>query len=332
MTLADRARGCLWGLAVGDALGMPTQSMSREQIRSRWGMITGFVDGPDDQPIAPRRPAGSITDDTEQAVLLARCLIEGNGTIDPQVWADRLADWQERMVEAGSADLLGPSTRAAIAAIRAGTPVAQAGRDGTTNGAAMRIAPVGISVAIGDGVTRLVAKVDEASSPTHHTGVALAGAAAVAAAISAGIGGSTLDYAIDRARAAAALGGRRGRWVAAADIAARIGWAVQLCAGRGVAAMRDIYTLVGTGLASTESVPAAFGVLAAVPEDPWQACRMAASLGGDTDTIAAMTGAIAGAVHGLGALPAAAIEQVRRVNALDLDSLAEELLLLRART
>ena len=64
-----------------------------------------------------------------------------------------------------------------------------------------------------------------------------------------------------------------------------------------------IYTLVGTSLATQESVPAAFAVLAAEPADPWQACLLAASLGGDCDTIAAMAGAIAGACHGVTAFP-----------------------------
>ena len=54
-------------------------------------------------------------------------------------------------------------------------------------------------------------------------------------------------------------------------------------------------------------MPAAFAVLAAVPDDPWQACLLAASLGGDCDTIAAMAGAVAGACHGVDAFPAAAI-------------------------
>ncbi|MST34049.1 ADP-ribosylglycohydrolase family protein, partial [Acidimicrobiaceae bacterium USS-CC1] len=88
---------------------------------------------------------------------------------------------------------------------------------------------------------------------------------------------------------------------------------------------------VGTSLAVEESVPAAFGVLAAVPDDPWLACRVAASLGGDTDTIAAMVGAVAGAALGVDALPAHARETVAAVNGLDLGPLAEGLLALRAR-
>jgi ADP-ribosylglycohydrolase len=96
--------------------------------------------------------------------------------------------------------------------------------------------------------------------------------------------------------------------VAGADVAARIQWAASLVAGLDEnAAAELIYTLVGTSIAVQESVPAAFAVLAAVPRDPWRACLLAASLGGDCDTIAAMAGAVAGACHGAGAFPPEAI-------------------------
>jgi ADP-ribosylglycohydrolase len=91
-----------------------------------------------------------------------------------------------------------------------------------------------------------------------------------------------------------------------------------------------VYRLVGTSLATQESVPAAFAVAAAIPGDPWLACRLAASLGGDCDTIAAMTGAICGACHGAGAFPAAARETVARVNGLDFGPLADDLLAIRS--
>ena len=38
----DRATAALYGLAIGDALGMPTQMMSRESITARWGRLSGF--------------------------------------------------------------------------------------------------------------------------------------------------------------------------------------------------------------------------------------------------------------------------------------------------
>jgi ADP-ribosylglycohydrolase len=228
----------------------------------------------------------------------------------------------------GSLDLLGPSTKQALAALAAGADVTEAGRHGVTNGAAMRVAPVGIATSSRD--PRLLEdRVVAASRLTHNTGVALAGAAAVAAAVSAGSDGDPLPVAIGRAVSAAASAGHRGHWVAAADVAARITWATGLVAGLPSEQVIDtVYRLVGTSLAAQESVPAAFAVAAAIP-DPWLACRTAASLGGDCDTIAAMAGAIRGASHGAGAFPAAARQTVARVNGLDFGPLAGDLLAIR---
>ncbi len=193
----------------------------------------------------------------------------------------------------------------------------------------MRITPVGVATPAGD-PDLLIARVVTASRVTHNTGVALAGAAAVAAAVSAGVAGATVPDAIGAAVAAAGLAAGQGRWVAAADVAARIAWATGLTAGRPAAEALDlVYTLVGTSLATQESVPAAFAVLAAAPGDPWLACRLAASAGGDTDTIAAITGAIAGACHGTAAFPGQARATVSAVNGLRLDEVAAALLTVR---
>jgi ADP-ribosylglycohydrolase len=287
-------------------------------------------------------PAGAVTDDTEQAVLLARLLVRGRGTIDSRELAAALTEWERAMAERGSLDLLGPSTKRAVAAVLAGVPPEEAGATGTTNGAAMRIAPVGIAVPVAlhgpapdVRLSTLVDRTVMASSVTHNTGVALAGAAAVAAAVSAGVSGATIAEATALGIQAARHAAGRGHWVAGADVAARIEWATGLVAGHAQAGRETeaaglIYTLVGTSLATQESVPAAFAVLAEVPADPWRACRMAASLGGDCDTIAAMTGAIAGACHGAGSFPPEAIAVID-AQGLGLAALAGELLALRDR-
>jgi ADP-ribosylglycohydrolase len=325
----DRARGALYGLAIGDALGMPTQLLSRPQIVDRWGpLLTGFEAAPDDHPIAAGMPEGAVTDDTEQAVLVGRLLVAGHGRVDPGELAAALLGWEREMAARGSLDLLGPSTKRALLAVEEGIPPTETGRHGDTNGAAMRITPVGIATAAGS-LPALVDRVQQVSLVTHNTSVALAGAAAVAAAVSAGIDGASVPAATGMAIAAARLGVERGHWIAGADVAARIDWAAGLVAGTGPRQAAElIYSLVGTSLATQESVPAAFAVLSAVPDDPWRACLLAASLGGDTDTIAAMAGAIAGACHGPGAFPAHAIETVDR-NGLDLAGLADSLLELR---
>jgi ADP-ribosylglycohydrolase len=96
--------------------------------------------------------------------------------------------------------------------------------------------------------------------------------------------------------------------------------------------VRDVAELVGTSIATQESVAAAFAVLALHPDDPWQACLTAASLDGDSDTIAAMTGAIAGPCHGMDSWPQDAVDTVRKINNLDLEMFAGKLLALRAGT
>jgi ADP-ribosylglycohydrolase len=327
----SHALGALYGLAIGDALGMPTESRSRPDIVARYGgLLSGFEPGPADQPLAPGLPAGSVTDDTEQAVVLARLVVDGGGEIDAAELASRLLAWEESMRNRGSLGLLGPSTKKALNEILAGTSIDDAGRSGTTNGAAMRIAPVGVATPPHD-LGLLVDRVVAASRVTHNTGIALAGATAVAAAVSAGIDGAIIPGAVRFAADAAVAAARRGHWAAGADVGSRITWAAGLVAGLGrEQAMDVVYRLVGTSLATQESVPAAFAVATVSPQDPWLACRIAASLGGDCDTIAAITGAICGACCGVEAFPLSARSTVARVNDLKLEGLAAGLLAVRA--
>jgi ADP-ribosylglycohydrolase len=366
----DRALGALYGLALGDALGMPTQSMSRAEIARRYGPIRTLRDAVADQPIAPGMPAGSITDDTEQAMLLGRLLISGDGRVAPEVFAQALLDWEADMIRRGSLDLLGPSTKRALELLGDGTPPDEAGRTGTTNGAAMRITPV--AIATPPGLGRLVEAVVAASEITHNTTLGIAAAAAVAAAVSAGIDGASLPEALDLAERAASEGGRHGHWCAGGEIAARIGWArrwardlgtgladagradrptsagpvdtgradagrpdgsadANLAATRADAVGDAVYAVVGTSVAAQESVVAAFALVEALGSSPADVLTTAAGLGGDTDTIAAIAGAIVGAQHGLSGLPADLVAKVRRVNDLRLEPIVDGLLDLRYR-
>lgn len=331
----DHASGALFGLAIGDALGMPTQLMSRAEVVARYGdRLEWFEPADASHPVAAGLAAGSVTDDTKQAVLLAELLVAGGGTVDPHVWVRALQDWEADMVRRGSADLLGPSTRRALRAVSEGMDPVLAGAAGDTNGAAMRIAPVGVAVPVDDDaqLDALVTAVVQVSRVTHGTDVGLAGAVAVAAAVSAGVSGAGVVAACDVGIRAAPLCAGRGRRTGAAPLESLLLRAVQL--GRDLAtapagAAAEIETRVGTGLATVESLPAAFAVLAVHPDDPWAACRLAASLGGDSDTIAAIVGAVSGACLGAGSFPPAARELVTRVNALSLESLASALLDLR---
>jgi ADP-ribosylglycohydrolase len=340
VTPLDRARGALYGLAIGDALGMPTQMLSRPSIAVAYGIpIRGFEPAPPNHPIAAGQPAGAVTDDTEQAVLVGRLLVAGGGHVEPARLAHTFLEWEKDMIRRGSLDLLGPSTKRAVAAVEAGVAPSETGREGDTNGAAMRIAPVGLLCPVlpagssglpPPGLAALVDRVVEVSMVTHNTGIALSGAAAVAAFVSAAVSGSAFSVCLGAALAAASLVATRGTWVAGASVAARIEWAVSLVAGLAVdQAMETVYRLVGTSLATQESVPAAFAVVARLADDPWEACRQAASLGGDCDTIGAMAGAMLGALSGLDAFPPSAISVIA-AHDLGLDALAADLLALRA--
>ncbi|MFD7712765.1 ADP-ribosylglycohydrolase family protein [Streptomyces sp. NPDC059785] len=328
--LLDRALGAFWGLALGDALGMPTQIMSRADVAEVYGTVTGFEASRSDNPVSAGMPAGAVTDDTDQAVIVARLLVEGGGHIDPLRFAEALLTWEKEMKAKGSFDLLGPSTKAALDAVARGTDPREAGRNGTTNGAAMRVTPVGIAFDCGD-LDRFLDRVVESCQVTHDTTVGIAGAAAVAAAVSTGVAGGSLDDVFEAAVTASAAGARRGHWIAGASIPARIAWARDLVAGLDeTAALDRIDALIGTSVASQESVPAAFAVLALTGGDPWRSALLAANLGGDSDTIGAVAGAIAGSVHGLSALPAAAVRTLREVNDLELEPLTRQLLAHRA--
>jgi ADP-ribosylglycohydrolase len=309
--LADRALGALVGGALGDALGMPTQTLSPAEIKATYGSVDSFVTPSDDHPVSRGLCAGAVTDDTEQTLLLAVTLLASGTSFDDLKWVEALVRWEDDVRARGSYDLLGPSTKRAIDAIRAGRPAAEAGRYGDTNGAAMRIAPVGILMPP-EPLAALIDKVAETCRATHNTSIAIAAASAVAAAVSCGLDGGDWRAATALAERAATEAKNHGHWIAGADIAARIGWASHLADSRQPdVVLHDVINLVGTSVASQESVPAAFAVLAMAQGDAWRAAVMAANLGGDTDTIGAIAAGMAGARAGFSALPGDKVAALR---------------------
>ncbi|MBZ9841646.1 ADP-ribosylglycohydrolase family protein [Mesorhizobium sp. CA5] len=321
----DRAMGALIGGALGDALGMPTQLLSMAHIAELYGHVEEFVAPAADHPVSKGLPAGAITDDTEQALLLGRILVESGERFDHARWVNALLDWEREVKARGSYDLLGPSTKRAIDAINSGVPAEEAGRSGDTNGAAMRIAPVGIMMPP-EPLDVLVSKVAETCRATHNTSIAIASAAAVAAAVSLGVSGGDWRIASDHGVAAARLGAALGHWVTGGDIAARIVWARELVRGKAEKqAIKLIVDLVGTGVASQESVPAAFAVLEVAQGDAWRAAVIGANLGGDTDTIGAIAAGMAGACAGLSRLPQDRIAQLHGIDLADVRALAGDL-------
>ncbi len=328
--LLDRVRGGLYGQALGDAWAMPALLTPQDTWQRYGGWITEFLPGPEDHPFHAGLAPGRVTDDTEQAFALAEAILEA-GQVTSQAVAQALLRWYRR-VDGDRCPFIGPSTRRAIQAIQAGRALEEAGRFGDTNGAAMRIAPVGL-IHPGD-VDGAVQDAYRACVPTHHTDVAVSGAAAVAGAIAAGmVPGATLEEMVQAGMEAAAQGRALGpRWMGP-SVARRIQMAVEIAQGPGPIRERiqELYDVVGTTLAIPESVPAAFGVLVLAQGDPRQTAVYAAALSGDADTIGAMACAMAGAWRGAAAIPAQVLESLRQANPeLDFEGMAQGLMEMRA--
>ena len=333
----SRAYGALAGLALGDALGMPTQAMSPAQIRAVYGRITGLVDGDASQPYAPGMPAGSVTDDTEQALLVASLLVRGRGSssgrvaLDAGEFAHALLAWEDSMIERGSLDLLGPSTKAALERVRAGEDPLSVGGAGTTNGAAMRVTPIGIAMSTAD-PEAFADAVWSSCQVTHATRQGFQSAALVAAAVSMGIDWDTPSASDITALLWKALTyvdslPERGAWTPDPDVVAATRRAMHLVANPASSSLECLVEQVGTSVASAHAIPMAFALLARNPSP--QALLDAANIGGDTDTIGAIAGAILGGALGEQVLPADSLSRIEEVSHLGLPSVALELLELR---
>lgn len=329
----SRAYGALAGLALGDALGMPTQAMSPQQIQTVYGHVTGLVDGDKTQPYAPGMAAGSVTDDTEQALLVASLLLKGRGsglTLDAGEFSRCLLAWEDSMIERGSLDLLGPSTKAALERVRAGENPLRVGGEGTTNGAAMRVTPIGIAASTSD--RQLFADaVWSSCQVTHATRQGFQSAALVAAAVSLGIDAGAADVTDLLWKAVAFVRSlpERGAWSPEPDVVAATHRALKLATEPASSSLEWLAEQIGTSVASAQTIPMVFALLTRNPSP--RALLEAANLGGDTDTIGAIAGAILGASLGVEVFDGYGLAQVERVSQLDLPSVATDLLALRDR-
>ncbi|WP_165065815.1 ADP-ribosylglycohydrolase family protein [Paludisphaera rhizosphaerae] len=176
----DRVRGCLLGLAVGDALGAPLEGLTAQQIRTHYGRVKNYVDGVQAWKRKPYRwrMRGLYSDDTQQAMALCDVLID-RGRVDQA----RLAELYLAMADAPGPFLgvhrgVGRSFRQVIDDLRRGASPRWSGQTKAGIGAAMRIAPVGLFLE--DDSDGLFGAVMEASLTTHRDVRSLSGALAVA--------------------------------------------------------------------------------------------------------------------------------------------------------
>lgn len=279
---ASRAAGAALGAAVGDALGAPFEFGPPGAFSSRFPSPvvggTGEMCGGGTFGWAP----GEFTDDTQMALALAQSLVANGGLSPEDLWA-RWREWAE------SAPDVGITTSAALRSLVHQGAAASAheltGRSGG-NGAVMRVWPVGIAAAArSDGGERFVRDAAFAQgSLTHAEPDAAWGASLVAEVIRLLILGDSLADALVSAltllpRKSAELFGdlTSSDWHPGIHDAPSNG-SVWGCVAQAVWAVRQ-----GDDFASV--------------------MRLAIDLGGDTDTVASVAGAIAGALHGVQSIP-----------------------------
>ncbi len=300
--LQDKILGGLYGQALGDAFAMPAQVHPDDTERA-FGWLDSWRAAPDDHIVHAGLPAGRITDDSEQAFSIAQAVI-GAGAVTLEAAVDGIVSWYDR-VDGDNSPYVGPSTRRGVNALKAGQDPRATGLWGDTNGAPMRIAPIGL-LHPGD-IAGAVADTVTVCMPTHFTQPAVSGAAAVSAAIAqAMVDGAALDAVIAAGIQGAELGAAHGRRWFGCSVGFKIEQALTIARSNGDrrARLRRIFDEVGATLNVPETVGAAFGILAMAAGDPKETAILAANLSGDADTIGAIACAMAGAYAGFDAIPA----------------------------
>lgn len=324
----NRILGALVGCAVGDAMGMPGEMWSRSRIQKTFGQIRDFLPGHPEHEISAGFAPGETTDDTIVTVLVAKSLVRCKGSLPPLELVHSIQNWAKE--NAKSKTVIGPSTQRAFQQIANGVPPEQAGRFGETNGASMRISPVGI-ISDHKDIPILVDRVSQVCMPTHNTCTAIAAASAVAAAVAHGISGLPLEDARGCILEAAAQGQQKGYDTCSPSVVERIRFSLELSDSidDDEIFMDRQFSLVGCGLPSTESVPTAITIALRCKGNMMRCATMCANIGGDTDTMGAIACAITGAHAGFQSIPAEVVRRICNQNPFGFEELAEELVQLR---
>ncbi len=322
--------GTFYGQALGDSMGMPSELWPRSRVKAHFGWIDRFLDGPQENNAACYFKACQFTDDTSMALALADAIIECHGELVPQVIANNVLTWAEGF-DAFNKNIFGPSSKAAMLAIKNGVKIDDLENNGVTNGAAMRVSPLGCLLPT-TSLSDFIESVALASSPTHKSDVAIAGAVVIAWAISKAIDGERWPAIKDQLPAVALAAQTKKVTTFSPSMASRIELALGVASEHtGIEErMEKIYSLVGAGVSTIESVPAAIAMVELAQTDPNRCAILCANLGGDTDTIGAMATAICGALNGIDAIDSALKKQLDEKNQLDFAEYARQFMALRA--
>lgn len=315
----------LAGVAIGDALGMPAEFLTPDTIVAWYGQINGFIEPHPEHPHYGL-PVGSVTDDTDQTLIIAQLLIDKHVILFPEL-AKRLLIWSEtpRVIEH---KFVGPSTHKTLAALKEGLSVDQVPRSGTSVGAAMRVAPIAISF---PDRQQLTEQVVTSCAVSHFTRNAISGAMAMAFALGEALQPSAdLQSIAYAAQEGAILGRNYGDWSWSPPIERRIdhvlAWVDNLQENE---VLTRLYEVIGVDLFPEQLLPCAIGLAFLSRGDPMRAMILAANLGGDTDTLASMVGSICGGLRGINGFDENLLARVKVVNQLNLREIAMKLTTMR---
>lgn len=349
--LLSKVRGCLYGGAIGDALGAPAEWKFPPEIRERYGEIVDFVE-PWEGPSPIGKGDGRFTDDTHMTMLLAQIYVEEERHLDPFTFAERIvpliADEPRWLAERGQemllVDRLFYPEKWLLMRLRLANADPRLGGVGNmvNCGAAMYAAPVGIVNAC-DPLAAYREAIEVFSAHQWSYGLEAAGvmAACVAEAFRPG---ATVDSIVEVALALA----KEGTKEAIAAVTYEAKWhddwrdaikalrdAIRPFDGSAEDGVRDRGNKTDdwapSRRKSIEELPVALGFLIVAKGDFEQAICGAANYGRDNDSIAGMAGALAGALHGDGVIRPEWIVQVNAANRVDFDSLAQDLAALTTR-
>jgi len=290
LTVADRILGCLTGIATGDAIGKQTEMLSHEDVLHWYPHgIRGFEGTPGS--VIPRYVGntkhewriGETTDDTEMTVAVARAILTDRSVSHVGVGRELLR----------CTKCLHPGLKSLWEFHQAADPARIAtNHDGC--GAAIRVAPVGIFYT-SSRAEELLNGAREASVSTHGGSLAIAAAAATAAAVSAAIDEASPHQVLELAECAAVEAERRWRGPTAPAFGDAVRTVHQNLGRLPALRAADIAALCFPNQPLT-IVPLALG-LGALMHSAEEAIRLAANIGGDSDSVASIAGAILGAMY-----------------------------------
>lgn len=284
--LQEKFKGALLGTFVGDALGMPVEGWPPQTIARKYGQVRKMLEA--------RLGKGTYTDDTQMMIAVAESLVTCHG-FDGEDMARRFVQSYDPCRGYGS------GTVQALKLIEQGVPWNLAGKrvfDGGSfgNGAAMRIAPIGVFYY--DDPYELHDKACLASQITHAHVSGKESAALQAFAIARSLLADP-DESLDVNAFLADF--REFVEPEATDLLTRLECIEKFLSTQ--PEIEAVVSIIGNDSRGFTSVPAAIFAFLSNWGSFEEAVVYAVSLGGDTDTIGAMTGAIAGAFHGISKIP-----------------------------